>query len=132
MRIAPEATEQDTGSARAAWCGRSRRCTNFVELRPVRQLAIQDQVGDLEERAVLGQLLDRVAAMQQDALVAVDVGDLGAAARGRGEAGIVGEHPGLAIELADVDDVRAERALEDREVRLGRLAGGERRGLGLA
>ena len=68
--------------------------------------------------------------MQQDAFVAVDVGDLRAAARGRGEAGIVGEHPGLAVELADVDHVRAERALEHREIGLGRVAGGESRGLG--
>ena len=79
-------------------------------LRGGRQLAVEQQVAGLEEVAVLGELLDRVAAIEQDAFVAVDIGDLGLAAAGRGEAGIVGEHPGLAVELADVDDVRADRA----------------------
>ena len=64
---------------------------------------------------MLGQLLDRNAAIEQDAFVAVDVGDLGFAASGRGEARIVGEHPGLGVELADVDHVRADRARVDRE-----------------
>ena len=54
---------------------------------------------------MLGELLDRVAAIEQHALVAVDIGDLGFAARRRGEAGVVGEHAGLGVELADIDDV---------------------------
>ena len=78
-------------------------------LRRGRQFAVEQQVAGLEEVAVLGELLDRVAAIEQDALVAVDIGDLGLAAAGRGEAGIVGEHPGLGVELADVDDVRPDR-----------------------
>jgi hypothetical protein len=41
-----------------------------------RQLAIEDEIGGLQERAVLGQILDLVAAMQQDSLVAIDIGDL--------------------------------------------------------
>ena len=65
---------------------------------------------------MLGELLDRIAAIEQNALVAVDIGDLGLAARGRGEAGIVGEHPALAVELRDIDDLRADRARVDREV----------------
>ena len=44
-------------------------------LRRGRQLAEQDQVRGLEEVALLGELLDRIAAVEQDALVAVDVGD---------------------------------------------------------
>ena len=51
----------------------------IVLLRRGRQLAVEQQVADLEEVAVLGQLLDRIAAIEQDALVAVDVGDLGLA-----------------------------------------------------
>ena len=47
-------------------------CVHCSMLRLGRQLAEQDQVGRLEEVAVLGQLLDRVAAVEQDALVAVD------------------------------------------------------------
>jgi hypothetical protein len=40
-----------------------------------RRLAVEQQPGDLEVRAVLRELLDRVAAIAQDALVAVDEGD---------------------------------------------------------
>ena len=63
---------------------------------------------------LLGELVDRIAAVEQDALVAVDIGDRALAAGGRGEAGIVGEHAGLGVELADVDDVGADRAVEQR------------------
>ena len=48
----------------------------FLALRLVRQLAVQQQVADLQEVGFLGQLLNGIAAIQQDALVAVDVGDL--------------------------------------------------------
>jgi hypothetical protein len=57
----------------------------LVELGLVRQLTVQQQVGDLQERGALGQLLDRVAAVLEDPGVAVDVGD-GAAAGGRVDA----------------------------------------------
>ncbi|KAG0736238.1 hypothetical protein G6F24_018423 [Rhizopus arrhizus] len=56
----------------------------------VRQFAVQDQVADVHEVAIDGQLLDGEAAVQQFALVAVDVRDGGLAAGRRGEAGIVG------------------------------------------
>ena len=65
----------------------------LVLLRLGRQLAVHQQVAALHEVALLGQLGDVVAAIEQHAFVAVDVGDLGAARAGRGEAGIVGEHP---------------------------------------
>ena len=52
--------------------------------------------------------------MEQDALLAVDIGDRALAARGRGEAGIVGEHARLGVELADVDHVGADRAVQHR------------------
>ena len=51
-------------------------------LRLVRQFPEQQQVRDLREIAVFGQILDAVAAMQQDAFVAVDEGDLRLAAAG--------------------------------------------------
>ena len=53
----------------------------FALLRQGRQLALQQQIAHLQEVALLRQLLDRVAAVQQHALVAVDVGDGGLAAR---------------------------------------------------
>ena len=77
-------------------------------LRLGRQFAVEQQVAGLEEVAVLGELLDRVAAIEQDAFVAVDIGDLGLAAPGRGEARVVGEDAGLAVKLGDVDDVRTD------------------------
>ena len=46
------------------------------ELLLVGKFAVQQQVGDLEVRRVLGELLDRVAAVAQDAGVAVEIGDL--------------------------------------------------------
>ena len=44
----------------------------LVELRLGRQLAVDQQVGDLEVGGLLGELLDRIAAVLEDALVAVD------------------------------------------------------------
>ena len=90
----------------------------IVEIRLLgggRQLSVEQQVAGLEEVAVLGELIDRVAAIEQDALVAVDIGDLRLGCCGRGKAGIVGEHPGLAIELGDVDDARADGAFFYRQ-----------------
>ena len=79
-------------------------------LRGGRQLAVEQEVAGLQEIAVLGELVDRIAAIEQHALVAVDVGDLRFRARRRGEAGIEGEHAGLAVELADIDHRRPDRA----------------------
>ena len=39
------------------------------------ELAVDEQVGDLEVGRLLGQLLDRVAAVAQDAGLAVELGD---------------------------------------------------------
>jgi hypothetical protein len=41
----------------------------------VGQLAVDEEVGDLEVGRVLGQLLDRVAAVAQDAGVTIELGD---------------------------------------------------------
>ena len=89
---------------------------------------MEQQIGDLHEARLLGQLVDRIAAVEQDALVAVDVGDRALAAGGRGEAGVVGELVRFAVELADIDDVRADRAFQQR---VGEFAaiGGEFDGL---
>jgi hypothetical protein len=86
----------------------------------IRQIAVQQQVAGLEVVAVDRHLLDRVAAIEQFALVTVDVGDLGFARGGRQEARVEGELAGRAIELADVDHIGADRALVDREIDGGR------------
>jgi len=83
--------------------------------RGVRQLPVEQEVTHLQEPGLLRQLLDGIAAIEELALVAVDVGDLGLAARGGGETGVEGEIPGLLIELADVDNVRAQAALAERQ-----------------
>jgi hypothetical protein len=74
-------------------------------------------VGHLQEAALLGQLLDRIAAVAQDAPVSVDVGDRAAAACGveerrvvRHEAEVVFVH----LDLAQVGGV--DRAVLDRKL----------------
>src|SRR5439155_15013577 len=68
------------------------------------------EVGGLQERALLGELLDRVAAVEEHARVAVDVGDA-AGARGRvREGGVVGDEPQRA-EIGGTD-----RAVLDRDL----------------
>ena len=75
MRVAAEALEEPRhllvhhGVARDA-------IVEIGLLRGGRQLAVEQQVAGLEEVAVLGELLDRIAAIEQHALVAVDIGDL--------------------------------------------------------
>ena len=115
VRVAAEAGEEARhllvhhGVARHA-------VVEIVLLRLGRQFAVQQQVADFEEVAVLGELVDRVAAMQQDAGVAVDEGDGRFAAGGRGEARVVGEGAGGAIERRDVDHVRPDRAASHLEI----------------
>ena len=58
-----------------------------------RQLPLEQQVGDLEEARLLGDLLDRVAAVAEDPRVAVDVGDRAPARGGVQERRIVREQP---------------------------------------
>src|SRR5271166_3464409 len=82
------------------------------------QLAVKQEIAGLEEVAVLGQLLNGVAAIEQEPFVAVDIRYLGLAASGRGVAGIVGEHSGFGVEFADIDHGGSDRSVEDRERRL--------------
>ena len=88
-----------------------------VELGPGRQLAEDQQVGDLEVGRVLAELRDRVAAVFEDAGVAVDEGDRRAAGGGVGEGRVVGQHPefvGVDLDLAQVH--RPHGAVLDRQL----------------
>src|SRR3546814_18889057 len=48
------------------------------------QLAVQEQIGDLHEGGLFRELADRITAMEQNALIAVYIGEPRFAARGRG------------------------------------------------
>ena len=88
-----------------------------VELGAGRQLAEDQQVGDLEEGGALAELLDRVAAVFEDAGVAVDVGDRGAAGGGVGEGRVVGHHPEFVLVDLDLAQVHAAHgAVLDRQL----------------
>ncbi len=88
----------------------------LLELLLVRQLAVDQEVGDLGEAGALAELLDRVAAVAQDAALAVDEGDRAAAGAGGAEAGIVGDGAGLAAERLDVDPDLALGAHDHRKL----------------
>ncbi len=74
-----------------------------VELLSGGELAVLEQVRDLEECGLLGELLDRIAAVVEDALLAADVGDPRHALGGVAEAAVDGGETQLAAETADVD-----------------------------
>ena len=94
----------------------------LVELRLRRQLAVEQQVGDLEVGRLLGELLDRIAAVLEDALVAVDEGDRAAARRRVHERRVVGHQPEVVVVDLDLAQVGgADRAVLDRDLVL--LAG---------
>ena len=76
-------------------------------LRCAGQFAVQQQMADLDEVGLRGQLVDRIAAVQQGSGVAVDEGQGALARRRRGEARIVGEGIRRPVKLADVDHVGA-------------------------
>jgi hypothetical protein len=69
------------------------RVLEILERRGVGKFPVKEKVADLEEMRFAGQLIDRVAAMQKLALVAVDEGDGAVAGGGGGEARIVCEQP---------------------------------------
>ncbi len=74
-----------------------------VQLLGIRQVAVDQQVGDLEERRALGQLLDRIAAVAQDPVVAVEVRDGAAGGRRVRVAVVEGDQPGVLEQRRDVD-----------------------------
>jgi hypothetical protein len=101
-------------------------------LRSGRQLAEQDQVGGFEEVAFLGQLLDRVAPVEQDPLVAVDIGNRAATVRRIHECRVVRHQTEIVAPGFDLTEVhRADRAVLDRQlVLLPRAVVGDRQRVG--
>jgi len=88
----------------------------FFELRGGGQITIQQQIAHFEIVRFTRKLVDGIAAVQQHAFVAVDIGDRAVARRRRGKARVVGEHLGLCIELANVDHIGACRGRVDRQI----------------
>ena len=89
----------------------------LVELRLRRQLAVDQQVGDLEVGRLLRELLDRIAAVLEDALVAVDVGDRRPARRRVRERRVVGHEPEVVLGDLDLAQVHgAHGAVLDRDL----------------
>ncbi len=82
-----------------------------------RELAVDEEPGHLEEGQVRRDLVDRVAAVPQDPLVAVDVGDGALRRPGVHEPVVERVHPGLLLERRDVDGGRTVDARQDRELR---------------
>jgi hypothetical protein len=65
------------------------------ELRLGGQLAVEQQPGDLEERRLRRQLLDRIPPIAKDSLLTVDEGDRGGALRGIAEPSVEGDETEL-------------------------------------
>src|SRR5205807_2606538 len=77
-----------------------------------RQLAEEDEISRLEIVAVLGELLDRIAAVEQDAFLTVDVRDRAPAIRGVHERGVVRHEPEVVRRRLDLAQIhRANRAV---------------------
>ena len=88
-----------------------------VELGLVRELAVDEEVGDLEVGALLGELLDRIAAVLEDAFVAVDEGDGAAAPRRVHEGGVVRHQAEVVAVDFDLPKVeRLDRPILDRDL----------------
>jgi hypothetical protein len=81
-----------------------------------RQLAVDQQVAHLDERRLLGKLLDRDSAVAQDPGIAVDVGDRALARGGVDEAVIERRIPALGQQRTESDAVGALGGVDDLEV----------------
>jgi hypothetical protein len=94
------------------------------------ELAVDEQPGDLEVRRVLRDILDRIPAIAQDALLAIDVGDRTPGGGRVHEPLVEGRESRLLGERRDVHAVVTGGAAHDGE--FGRSAGiGQRYELGV-
>ena len=94
-----------------------------LQLGGLGQVAVEKQIGHFHEAAVFGQLLDRVAAMQQHTGITVDIGDLAFGSRRDAKARVKREHAVIFVDRGDVDDVGADGAAVDGKE--GLLAGAQ-------
>ena len=86
----------------------------ILQLLRVRQLAVQKQVGGFEVGAFLGQIFDGIAAIAQDARVAIDVSHSADARCRVVERRIVAHHPEIGVFYLDLAQIHgADRAIRD-------------------
>src|SRR5690606_7280936 len=88
------------------------------ELGAGRQLAEDQEVRRLDERRLHRELLDRIAAVAQDAPVAVDIGDRAAACAGIRIAAVERDQPRVGAQRRDVDGSLLLGADDDGQVTL--------------
>jgi hypothetical protein len=72
------------------------------------QTAVDQKIGHFEKTRFLGELLHGIAAIQQHARIAVDVGDLAFRARRGHEAGVEGKDPLLFDQVGNVERLGAD------------------------
>ena len=72
----------------------------------VGQFTFKQQVAGIQVVALGSQLFNRVTTIKQFTFVAIDIRDGRLTRRGGQKARVVSEHACLAVELADVDDIR--------------------------
>ena len=101
-----------------------------VELRLVRPVAVDQQVGGFEEAAAFGQFFDGNAAVLEDALLGVDEGDGALARAGVAVAGVEGDVAGFGPQGGDVDGPLALGADDDGQVDALAVVEAQRGGVG--
>jgi len=114
MRVAAKSLEE----ARHLLCTMVVMRDAIIEINlfgPRRKLPVEKQIADFQIIRLFGELLDRIAAMQQDARLAVDIGDLRLAARPSRRSRGRSCKRLIRIEAAHVYDVSADCSLADRE-----------------
>ena len=80
-----------------------------------RQLAVEQQIADLHVIAAHRQVLNRIAAMQQNALVAVNKGNVRAAGPGGRKTGVIGQPALLRVQRFDIQKPLAMRVRMRRQ-----------------
>jgi hypothetical protein len=78
----------------------------------IRQIAVNQQIANFEEIGLFGKLINGIAAVTQDANVTINIGQLGLAGAGRGEARVIGEISGFGVEFPNVDYRRTNATLD--------------------
>jgi hypothetical protein len=113
MRVAPK-SQVETGHLFVNLGVRLDDVHEFLFLPGFGQSTGVEQIGDIEKLAFLGQLFDGLAAIEQFAILAVDIGNL-RTTRNRGQGpGIAGEQTRLAGQHTDVDAIMAVNWFHDR------------------